>query len=57
MPGGKKPGPSIKHPKQYEAIKDSLKEEHPKWSEERIKSSAAAISNSKRMNQFIRRKR
>lgn len=35
MPGGKKPGPSIKNPKVYEALK---KEGYPK-------SSAAAISN------------
>ena len=35
MPGGKKPGPSIKRPDQYEALKD----------EGMSKSKAAAISN------------
>ncbi len=55
MPG-KGPGPSIKNPDQYEAIKASLKKEHPDWSEEKIKSSAAAISNSHKMNGFIRSK-
>ena len=35
MPGGKKPGPSIKRPEQYEALKD----------EGMSKSKAAAISN------------
>jgi hypothetical protein len=35
MPGGKKPGPSIKNPEQYEALKD----------QGYSKSKAAAISN------------
>lgn len=37
MPGGKKPGPSIKNPATYEAIR----RDHPKLG----KASAAAISN------------
>jgi hypothetical protein len=56
MPGGKSPGPSIKDPEAYEAIKKKLHSEHPDWSEEHVKSSAAAISNSQKMNKFMRSK-
>ena len=38
MPGGKSPGPSIKRPEQYEAIKGGNESQ-------RSKSKAAAISN------------
>lgn len=57
MPGGKTPGPSIKRPAAYEAIKASLKKDHPDWSEEQIKSRAAAISNGQAMNKFMRSKK
>jgi len=41
MPGGKDPGPSVKRPKQYEAIK----EEGSRPESQANKSKAAAISN------------
>lgn len=54
MPGGKGPGPSIKNAAAYEAIKKKLNEEHPGWSDARVKEHAARISNASHMNHYIR---
>jgi hypothetical protein len=55
MPGGKGPGPSIKHAKQYEGIKKKLLAEG--MSEQEAKTRAAKISNSAFMNNLLRAKK
>lgn len=45
MPGGKKPGPSVKHPAAYEAIKKKLRKKGVPAAQ--AKTTAAKISNAK----------
>jgi hypothetical protein len=57
MPG-RGPGPSIRDPQQYEAVKESYRRDHPNASEQEVKEHAAAISNaSARRRRFRRGKR
>lgn len=35
-------------PKDYEAVRDSLRKQHPDWSLEKVKRQAAKITNSRR---------
>lgn len=56
MPG-RSPGPSIRDPEQYEAVKAAYRREHPEASEEQVKRHAAAISNASARRRGFRRGR